>query len=243
MDLKTRILDLLRQAHRAEQALLATLTDVQRATHGEPDHWSPKDTIAHNAFWKDRGAEGLEEFVQGRPLPSYDEYDKINAEIFEEYRHRPWDEILALSARAHDRLIQDVEGLTADQLLNAGPLVGQDGRPLWRKVVGAGYIHPVWHIALLYLEFGAVDRATALYEQMADRLPVLDEDPTWRGTIRYNLACHYALTGQTERAISELRDALELNPGLTEWSQQDPDFASIRETPAYQAAYQAIYQP
>ena len=110
--------------------------------------------------------------------------------------------------------------------------MGQDGRPLWRSIVGNGYIHPVWHIALLYTEFGAVDRATALYEQMADRLPVLDEDPTWRGTIRYNLACHYALTGQAERAISELRDALELNPGLTEWTQQDPDFASIRDNPA-----------
>jgi len=243
MDLKARILDLLQHAHREEQTLLATLTDAQRAIRGKPDHWSPKDTIVHSAYWEDRMAEDLGEFVQGRPMPSHDEFEQINAEVFEEYADRPWDEVLAFSAQAHDRLYRKVDELTVDQLRTAGPLVSQDGRPLWRKIVGNGYIHPLWHIALLYIEFGAIDRATALNEQVTEHLSPLDEDPTWHGSLRYNLACHYALTGQAERAISELRDALELNPDLTEWSQQDPDFASIRESPAYQAAYQALYRP
>jgi hypothetical protein len=35
-----------------------------------------------------------------------------------------------------------------------------------------------------------------------------------------------------------LREALKLNPGLTEWSKEDPDFEPIRE----EAVYKAIYE-
>jgi len=66
-------------------------------------------------------------------------------------------------------------------------------------------------------------------------LAQLDDSPAWRGVTRYNLACHHALSGQHERAIGELRKTLQLNPDLTEWSKEDPDFASIRERPDYQA--------
>jgi hypothetical protein len=55
--------------------------------------------------------------------------------------------------------------------------------------------------------------------------------------VRYNLACHYALSGQKERAISGLREALTLNPDLTEWSKQDPDFVPLRQEAGYQALY------
>ena len=47
--------------------------------------------------------------------------------------------------------------------------------------------------------------------------------PEQYGQARYNLACFYALSGQTELALSELREALRLRPSLIEWSQQDPD--------------------
>jgi tetratricopeptide (TPR) repeat protein len=53
------------------------------------------------------------------------------------------------------------------------------------------------------------------------------------GVVQYNLACHYALAGETETAIKKLREALELNPELAEWSKEDSDLASIREEPGY----------
>ena len=49
--------------------------------------------------------------------------------------------------------------------------------------------------------------------------------------------CAYALAGQKDKAIAKLGQALRLQPDLTEWSQQDPDFASIREDAAYLALY------
>jgi hypothetical protein len=53
------------------------------------------------------------------------------------------------------------------------------------------------------------------------------------------LACHYALTGQAENAITNLREALALNEGMIEWSRQDPDLKSLHELEAYQALYEA----
>jgi predicted Zn-dependent protease len=79
--------------------------------------------------------------------------------------------------------------------------------------------------------------ATKLQEEAAALLAELSENSSWQGIIRYNLACHYALIGETDRAIEGLREALLLNPELTEWSKQDSDLASIRDAPGYQALY------
>ena len=66
----------------------------------------------------------------------------------------------------------------------------------------------------------------------------LDDDAAWQGTVRYNLACHYALAGRTEEAIARLGEALVLNPGLHEWSLQDTDLDSLRQEPGYLALYE-----
>jgi len=65
----------------------------------------------------------------------------------------------------------------------------------------------------------------------------LAEMPTLYGAARYNLACFYALSGQNEKAMNELREALQLRPDLLEWSKQDADLATLRHLPAYQALY------
>ena len=76
-----------------------------------------------------------------------------------------------------------------------------------------------------------------MQEKTAKLLSELDESQSWQGVLRYNLACHYALAGETETAIGKLRRALELNPELTEWSKEDSDLASLREELGYKALY------
>jgi hypothetical protein len=44
--------------------------------------------------------------------------------------------------------------------------------------------------------------------------------------------------GEKEKAIERLKQALDLNPELTEWSKEDPDLASIREEPECLALYE-----
>jgi tetratricopeptide (TPR) repeat protein len=141
--------------------------------------------------------------------------------------------------RAHSELVEQTQAMLDSDLVDAERFPWQEGRPLWRSIVGSGYSHPVQHLAQLYIERGKRDVATQIQETAAELLASLDNSPNWRGVTIYNLACHYALSGQREKAITKLGEALQLNPDLTEWSKQDPDFASIREEPTYRSLYVA----
>ena len=74
-------------------------------------------------------------------------------------------------------------------------------------------------------------------ERFFEKMQALHDDDGWRGSVYYNLACHYALTGDKDKAVENLAHALRLKPGLTEWSQQDSDLDSIRETEGYKAIF------
>ena len=76
-----------------------------------------------------------------------------------------------------------------------------------------------------------------LQEDAAQKLLKLDQDPAWQSEVIYNLACHYALSGDKETAIARLRLALHHDLALLDWSRQDPDFDGIRQEPDFQAIY------
>jgi tetratricopeptide (TPR) repeat protein len=124
------------------------------------------------------------------------------------------------------------------ELMSTETLPRQEGRPLWRRIAGSGYMHVMaMHLIPIYIERGEKEYATELQEEAAKLAVELVEDKDWHGVVRYNLACHYALIGETERAIEGLKQAFELNPSLVEWSKQDSDLTSIREEPGYLALY------
>jgi tetratricopeptide (TPR) repeat protein len=52
-------------------------------------------------------------------------------------------------------------------------------------------------------------------------------------SLLYDLACLETLQGEQAAAIEHLRRAVELKPEYAEDAQNDPDFASIREHPAF----------
>jgi len=237
MGMKGKLLSLFQHAYEQEQAFVSRLSDEERSAVGAPDRWSAKDLMAHIAAWKERLVQNLEAVAQGRAPVRYQDFDRINAEDFKVHRDLPWTEVLAWSERVHAALMERIQAMSEDDLLDTGVFPWQEDRPLWRLVAGTEYIHPILHLAQYYTERGDVPRATELQEEAADRLAQLDDSPTWQGVVRYNLACHYSLSGQKEKAIQGLREALRLNPDLTEWSKEDPDFAPIRQEPEYQALY------
>jgi TolB-like protein/Flp pilus assembly protein TadD len=53
--------------------------------------------------------------------------------------------------------------------------------------------------------------------------------------VRYNVACLYALEGATERALACLEEVLRAGFGNKEWFAKDPDLASLRGDPRFQA--------
>jgi tetratricopeptide (TPR) repeat protein len=238
MELKSKLMELIEHASKEEQALFAKLSENERAVRGEPDRWSPKDTIAHLAAWKTRLAEDLAAAARGETPVRNEDFEVVNVQIFEENRDQSWSDILKEATEASQQLAAQVKNRSEAELRGTDTLPWQEGRPLWRLIVGTGTIHPMaMHLCPLLLERGDKEYATQLQKEAAKLLSELDESESWQGIVRYNLACHYALAGETETAIEKLREALELNPELIEWSKEDSDLSSIREEPGYVALY------
>jgi tetratricopeptide (TPR) repeat protein len=234
MTLKDKLVALIESIGAEEQALSDILSEAERSAPGEADQWAPKDEIAHLAAWTERAVGNLEAASRGESPVRYDDFEAVNARDFEKYRDWSWEEALERALTANGRLIEQIKGRSEADL--EAPLTEE--RTVWRSIAGTGYTHPVIHLGHIYLGRGDAEYATELQETAAAALLELDRSHTWQGTVRYNLACHYALIGDGERAISGLREALELNPGLKEWSREDPDFTCIREEPAYLALYE-----
>jgi tetratricopeptide (TPR) repeat protein len=235
MELKSKLVELVERASAEEQALFAKLSEDERSTPGLPDRWGPKDVIAHLAGWNARLAENLAAAASGGKLERYDDYLAVNAREFAEYQHRPWPEVLARAADARRQLIEQTRARSEAELRGTQTFPWQGDRPLWRHIVGNGFVHPIMHLASLLVERGEQAYATELQEQAARLLGEMDESKDWQGVVRYNLACHYALIGETDSAIEKLAQAFELNPMLIQESKQDSDLVSIRDEPGYRA--------
>ena len=59
-------------------------------------------------------------------------------------------------------------------------------------------------------------------------------DPT-DASVRYNVACLFALEGERDRAIDLLEQAFASGFGQRDWVRQDPDLASLRGDPRFEA--------
>jgi tetratricopeptide (TPR) repeat protein len=237
--LKSKILtELLEKGCQAEKDLIASLSDAERETEGSLDAWTAKDVIAHNSYWRKHHAENLQGALAGNiPNPTVD-LDHANKDVYYRYRDRAWEEIKALADSSCELMKEALNAVGDDGLEKENFIPWYEGRPLWRFVVGNIYTHPILHLADWYGKRGQTSRVVKMYQTMTDLLADLDDSPDWQGTIRYNLACSYSLAGETEKAISELGEALKMNPALIEWSQQDPDFETIREEAGYKALYE-----
>ncbi|MCP4538136.1 MAG: ClbS/DfsB family four-helix bundle protein [Chloroflexi bacterium] len=239
MELKSKLVELVEHAFQEEQMLINKLSEAERLVVGEPDCWSVKDIIVHIAGWKTRLAENLVAAASGGTPVRYEDFEAVNAKEFEENRDRSWSEVIEMVAKAHRLMVEQVKVRSEDELRGTETLPWQGERPLWQSIVGNSYTHSIgMHLGPIYVERGEKEYATSLQEEAAKLAMELDDDKDWQGVVRYNLACcHYALIGETERTIGELSKALELNPGLVEWSKKDPDLTSVREEPGYLALY------
>ena len=56
----------------------------------------------------------------------------------------------------------------------------------------------------------------------------------------YNVACTYSVLGHVEESLTTLEHAVDKGYGHKDWVEHDPDFASIRDTPRFQAILEAM---
>lgn len=237
MERKRILLRLIARAYQEEKTLVTELTEDERSRVGTLEQWSAKDVIAHNAAWKGRFAANLLAVSRGQAPTRTEDYEQENVALFNEHQTKSWEEVEGLAEEAYLALVERVQELKEEKLGSNEVFPWQEDRPLWRMIIGNAYNHPLIHISEFFRNRGESRRAGELIGEMARSVVDLDSSPSWQGTVRYNLACHHSLLGQKEEAIEELREALRLNPDLTEWSKEDPDLEPIRGEPGYQALY------
>ncbi len=234
---KTQLIDLLHQAHEIEHSTLAEQSETQRAANGSFKRWAAKDVIAHIAYWRERLTKNLAAQRRGEKAEGAEEFDEINAQVFEKNRDRTIDEIATEAERVFASFIAQVNEFSNEELTDPRPFGWYRERPLREAIQGNSYEHPLIHLSYFYLENGNAARAQQIQERMAANLRELDHSPGARGAVDYNLACFYALSGEPAKAISLLRGAFAARPDLLEWSKQDTDLDSLRMLPEYEALY------
>jgi adenylate cyclase len=60
------------------------------------------------------------------------------------------------------------------------------------------------------------------------------------GGVRYNVACLYALEGETDKAITALEEAIAVGFGNKAWIEHDPDLDSVRDHPRFKKLLQRL---
>lgn len=235
--MKRELTELLQKGYQVEQEFIAALSDEERNADGSFEYWTAKDSIAHNAYWRKQHAEDVLAVLAGK-TPTHVDDDQINPEVYSRYQDQSWEDIDTLVDSSLQRMGEAIALISEEDLQRDDFYPWEQGRPLWREIVTNIYTHPVIHLSEWHIKRGYPARAAEMYQEMTGQLTSLDDSPDWQGTIRYNNACSFSLLGDKETAINELGEALKLNPGLTEWSKQDPDFEPIRGEAGYKALYE-----
>ena len=234
--MKRELTELMEKGYQVEKEFIATLGDEERNAAGTFEYWTAKDCIAHNAYWREHHAEDILAVLAGK-TPTHIE-DQINDEVYSRYKDQSWEDVDTLVDTSMKRMGEAIASISEDDLQRHDFYPWEQGRALWREIVGNIYTHPVIHLSELHIKRGYPARAAEMYQEMTRQLTSLDDSPDWQGIIRYNNACSFSLLGDKETAIDELGEALKLNPGLTESSRQDPDFEPIRGEAGYKALYE-----
>lgn len=235
--MKRELTELLQKGYLVEKEFIAALSNEERNAGGTFENWSAKDYIAHNAYWRKHHAEDVLAVLAGK-TPTHAEDDQINDQVYSRYKDQSWEDVDTLVDTGMKRMGEAIALISEDDLQRHDFYPWEQGRALWREIVGNIYMHPIIHLSEWHIKRGNPAWAAEMYQETTRHLISLDDGPEWQGTIRYNNACSFSLLGDKETAINELREALKLNPGLTEWSKQDSDFAPIRSEAGYKALYE-----
>jgi hypothetical protein len=236
--MKHKVIELLKQAQLEGERFYERLSPAERNTIGTPEQWSARDMIAHVAEWERHlVARCIEPRAHIGADPYQREIDQVNADIFEAYRNRTWEEVRSIFKQAHTDAERFIHSLTEEELCDTQRYDWMEGKPTWRWFLGTFYIHAFGHYEAFYIKGGETAEAHRLKETAAASLLTVSDTDEWRALVTYNLACIDAIAGQKDKALERLKEALRLNPSLKEWSRQDPDLISLHGDLGYEGLY------
>jgi tetratricopeptide (TPR) repeat protein len=232
------VLELLARGQDDQDALAARLSPEDRAARGELHHWSPKDHVAHNNFWRQDANGRLRAFIEGGPPPDTDDDLAWNDRVFVEQRETPWERLVAETQRIRRETTALIQPLSPDDLSQKGRYPWQGGGSLEILVFVNWYDHPAEHWADVYLSRGEIDRALELRRAVATTVRELfAHEPRMYSYMVYKLGGYCARGGRSEEAVEAIREALTINPSLSEQVRKDTDLDPLRALPEFQALY------
>ena len=232
-----RVLALLARGQADQDTLAVRLSPVERAARGELHDWSPKDNVAHNNFWRQDAIWRLRAALEGgSPLDTEGDTLAWNDRVFQEQRETPWERLVEETQRLRAETAALIQQLSPDDLSKKDRYPWQRGGSLETLILVNWYDHPAEHWADVYLSRHEIDRALELRQAVASTVRELfAHDPKMYSYMVYKLGGYCARNGRSEQAIGAIREALTVNPSLSEWVRKDTDFDPLRLLPEFQA--------
>jgi hypothetical protein len=146
---KAELLEKITSSRAEFETLLACFTAEQMAQLSMPGGWSPKDALAHIAWWERRGHSVISAVLAGRePEYALDEsdLDNVNRRTYEANHLRPLAEIRSEELAAFQALVTLTESLSDDDLDNPAKFAWMQAKPLSVLVEWNTFAHYEEHL-------------------------------------------------------------------------------------------------
>ena len=242
-DIPSHLMGLIKKAHRLELEYLSSLSEGERQAAGTYEQWAPKDRISHITYWRRRSVETLSYLSRGQNPPEYPGYEECNRQNFEETKNISIQSLLREAETVLSAFSLALARFSEEDYRKPNFHPHLKNRTLLGYAINDAYFHPLYHITDAYLKLGNIAKVNQLQDQMVTDITAIDDAPRSFGTVYYDRACFYALTGDRERAVELLAKSFTLRPELVNWAREDGDLTNLREEAGFQALLNSSNNP
>lgn len=229
------LIELMNYMRARTEAYYNALPEETRVANGTWEVWSPKDALAHLTFWQSNLLEILNSLEL--PPPEQPPFGERNHANYLNYENQPWAEVHSAYAGSFDKILELVKTYSDGDLETPNRFARIPNGSLQGTILDNTFTHTATHLGELIAKNGDQRAGQELRELATQRLIEFDPSPRSQGVALYNLACSYALAGQSKRTIELLSRAFRFRPDLLDFSKQDTDFDPVRDQPEFQALY------
>jgi hypothetical protein len=220
------VLRLLKAQHETERLFVTEVAGTPDPAEG----WTPAMMFFHVAQWRDRLWNGLASAAEGRPVNAPpDDIDEFNDAEMAGAAGVSLAEVAARSDAALTSLIAIFE------TIGDRPFKWYLADTVAEALIRNSYIHPRIHLADQFRQNGELDRSHRLLEESAAEVRRAEAPGHILGAALYKVAGIRAVQGRADEAMALLEEGVPMRPDLKAAAAEDPDLASVRDSPRFRA--------